>query len=632
MAEFAPSHFGDRRASLLSGRADAFSWPSLVRIGAEAVRLSQRPSAVPGETGLHGLMRGLGETAPYAGVWRFSRAEEASTEPGAMVSGSILAHLTEDGSVLRGGTDDSSALRPHFSPSAMVSMFITESLLHAIVQAGDPQALSATGNIRHIARLLVSCPLAATAQERELLLSRAKDAVDLIWQALGWGDEELSPSRPSVGLSIDGSAASQVTYLHDEIEGCYAGSVRSFVQLMADRPANGDERDGISIAALDLAAQTSSLTVIEYGAGGERGLHPNLAFADRSNVSGDGLVDAVMKEHILPAIAAALDRAGHPDGKDLLVRLGDPSRNPSVHVDTHFAARFLRRVLLPAARGLIELHRLRPAHDFSAGVIRTRLGALVEHAGGRIKPLDRELENKTAAECSPSFRLTEVDINVRRSALSRTIGGHYELLIERASEVVRASQADLLLLTGRFANLGEIRSLLHAELPIAPHRIISSQQHWGDLDAQRSQAGLADAEPRYHAVVGAALATSNAGACGHVGAMADELLIASLSHRSYGLAGVGGGSQRELKAFPAWTGETAHRAIAHETSPGQARTGPARSNPAMGKFLRADRPGSTPQEPAAQEPAAKVALTITEVVSTIGSHGGTSTESGGDAS
>lgn len=89
LVEFARADFGDARSARLSGRTDAFAWPSLVRVGKEARRLSQRPSAAPGETGLHGLVRGICDLQPHPSVWRFAReTQEAETARASGTSGS----------------------------------------------------------------------------------------------------------------------------------------------------------------------------------------------------------------------------------------------------------------------------------------------------------------------------------------------------------------------------------------------------------------------------------------------------------------------------------------------------------------------------------------------------------------
>lgn len=546
LAEFQAPNFGDEAASRQSGRADAFYWPSLVRVGSEGLWLSLRASAAPGTTGLGNLIRGFGQTRAHGEVWRFGSADNAGEEPGRMVRGQLMQHVAEDGRIIGDGFEGlEPALRPHFSPSSVLSMFIAECVLHAIRAANDPLWLAVNGRVRHITRIVVSAPLAASEDERRHLKSRVEDAISLIWVALGWDGNGPMPPRPEVSLTFDASLASQVIYLHDEIENKHGGSVAHFNNRVRKSSSPRERWDGVRVASLDISGQATSLAIVRYQPGVDGELRPVVEMADRSGICGDSVTEAVMKAHVLPAIAMALDRSGHPDGTGLLTRLGETMGSGGALQDRHFSARFLRKILLPAASALIDLHRAVPERAEAPGVRRMSVEHLVRLGGGRMTPLDAKLEALAGSEGAGDFRLGAVIVPLNRREMSRTITQHIDTLLSRVSDAVKESRSDTLVLAGPYGDLAEVTSLLRERLPLAPHRIVSLSKRWDQLEELREATGIHDVGPRYHSVVAATLCgQAGEGRVRRVGALANELARAVPERASAGLPppdGDGGG-------------------------------------------------------------------------------------------
>ena len=64
--EFNHASFGLDNISSLSGRASAFNWPTITRIGPEALRLASGRRGMEGSTGLSSPKRYLWDEEPYA--------------------------------------------------------------------------------------------------------------------------------------------------------------------------------------------------------------------------------------------------------------------------------------------------------------------------------------------------------------------------------------------------------------------------------------------------------------------------------------------------------------------------------------------------------------------------------------
>lgn len=575
ITEFSSPDFGDEHASLLSGRIDAFNWPSLVRVGDEALRISQAAGAVPGQTGLHAVMRGLRQTSPHGEVWRFAHADAAQVQTGAMVSGRLMSHIAEDGSVIRPGDDDAvPALRPHFSPSSLLSMFIAECLLHAVSSANAPASIHDSNHIRTLKRIIITCPLAAAPEERAMLLKRTQDARDLIWSANGWNDAcELAPTPPEIVLTFDVSVASQIAYLDDEITQRFSGDARRFMELVGrgdgcdNEPAEaGSAVRGMRIATLDLSGQTTALTIVNYAFSHDGGITPAIECAERSSTAGDSLTEAVMKTHILPAIADGLDEAGHPDGLALLMRAGNLIGSDPDFLGRHFSACFLRKVLLPATTALIDLYQAVAGGTSGSMVRRYTIGHLVRLGDGRMGPLDKKLETAAIREGAQGFSLEKVEVTLDPNAVSVTMAAHLAPLLEQVVEVVTQANVDLFVLSGQFADLPDVASALESKLPLAPHRIVNLNRRYEETGDQEQATGIEVPDPRLATLARATLCGSNeAHKFNAIGALAEEMMLAVPERSELGL--LQRETDAELRSFIPWSTQEKTQALPDRRKP-----------------------------------------------------------------
>ncbi|MEZ5855560.1 MAG: virulence factor SrfB [Hyphomicrobiaceae bacterium] len=280
--EFHRQSFGNAAASRLSGRPDAFLWPSLMRIGGEARHLSQRDSALPGVTGLGRLRSGLADTAARTTPWRFSRDVPGATEPGSIVSGEVLAHVSEDGTVAEAGKalpGPSQALRPRFSRSSLLSMFASELVLHALVQTHGNFSDNQRGRLRRLRRVIVTCPADADAGERQLLHKRISAGIELVWRAYGWSGSQASlgapfPQKPDVVLGLDAGLSAQLLYLFDQIHERGDSTAQNFMSRLNGMPVYPG-RGRTTVATLDLASAATSLIVTDYELDEQGNVHPS---------------------------------------------------------------------------------------------------------------------------------------------------------------------------------------------------------------------------------------------------------------------------------------------------------------------------------------------------------------------
>ncbi len=484
IVEFDQQPFGSIAASRASGRTNAFYWPSIARIGEEAVRLSQRPNAIQGITGLAGLKACLTHTAAGAQVWRFSGGEEPDVDKTRMVFGEALSRVTEDGRVIGAAAGAAApAIRPRFSPSSLLSFFAAELVLHALGQIHAPASLSSTPlpeGRRELQRIFVTADVSMPEEERLLLMERIQGGVDLVWAALGWEGETgpMARPKPQVRFGLGSDLGAHLVFLFDEVRSRFGGDFASFFDLAgAPATAPGDERS-LRIASVELGGTTSSLTVVNYDFSGEESVHPALVFTERRPVGRELLARALAERIILPAVEAHLAACGFTGQGGLRgSSLAKPSSG-GLSAESRLAARLDHLVIKPACAGLLELLEEVPS---SAGAWTFSLGDLAAAGGGRPELLAEEFDAAAVSAGAKGFVLGQVPVRFDRSTIAGIVTTVLEPALTRFSDAAKTCGCDIVLLGGEGARLPEVADCLSKLMPVAPHRVLRERAREGSI-------------------------------------------------------------------------------------------------------------------------------------------------------
>ncbi len=486
--EFRPENFGSAAASRLSGRSDAFLWPSLMRVGVEAHRHSLAASAVRGVTGQGRLRSSLKHEAAQDTVWRFGRDDPTALEPGSMVAGPLLSHIDEDGNVVgdaAASRPGAQTLRPRFSHSSLLSLFVAELVLHALAQANSDRGRAGAGELLKLRRVMVTCPADADEEERRLLHRRVKAGVALVWRGFGWheDDKEKGPAPPvipDVVLGLDAGLSAQLLYVFDEVQDRSAGSAQRFISRIHGTPVYPG-RGGTTVASLDLGSAATALIVTRYALDAQGDMHPQLVFADRSPVTNRGLIDRIIECIIRPCIEKTAAATGYPSPQGFISHLfggnsGASSQAPRI------ATRLAHNVLEPAAQGLLALCG---AQDGGLATVRGQrtasLATLVDLGGGRLDPLASQVDELAVQHSARGFALGSVEVVFSGRQIVQLTHTHFEELFDLVTDVVREHRCDLLLLSGANAHLTRAKAQLLQRLPIAPHRIVELESRHFDI-------------------------------------------------------------------------------------------------------------------------------------------------------
>jgi hypothetical protein len=542
-AEFNAPPFGDAVLSRDSGRHDAFSWPSLVRIGHEARRLSLRNNGTEGVTGLSNLRSFLLDDAPSPGLWRQSTEDQTAVEHGPMVSGMMLMHVGENGTVLGTEPPDPSralngptkpAIRPRFSRASMIGFFATELVLHALAQvnAATPDGIGGGDNqVRELRQIVVLAPPALSEREREALRARVDAGIVLAWRGLGWERGVVgAPQRPSVVLGLGGDLGVQVAFLHDEVTHKYQGRFRDLLQVY-----HGDDRHGpdtLRVASVEFSSRATSLAIVDYTASehplGSESWSPSIKVSERLPVGTDAAAQALIWSMVLPAIESALEAAGLVPARHFLDEITGRSTTSLLVEDPYFTRRLNRKVLWPASRGLLALDE-HGASSTHAGNRSIALGTLVELGGGRLDGIANVFETAALQAGAQNFHLADTEIALPRGAVGRLIADEMHDTVAQVSRVVTAHACDVLLLAGDGTRLPAMRRAVLAALPIAASRIIDLNSTLNRSTAQAIGSVALLAPATVMPAIAAALERRNSLAVSGLGADALRLLAAPSS-------------------------------------------------------------------------------------------------------
>ncbi len=520
--EFAEAVFGKVDHSAQSGR-NAFLWPTIARVGPEATRLASRRRGTEGATGLSSPKRYLWDEDRYIAGWRFNDAfSKADSEP--LATAQPFGDLIDErGEALFTCPDELPVFHPHYSRSSLMTFMLSEVLVQALTQINSPGQRSKVkqGNFpRHLRSVILTVPPSMPKPEREIFEDRVKQAIGLVWKAMGWHpadapldmaardpDPQCWPPLPSINIQWDEATCAQVVWLYSEIINHFGGRPEEFVSIARRKRPPGSQRRALRVASIDIGGGTTDLVISDYTLDSGRGanvyIQPSQVFRDGFKVAGDDVVLEVISSLIAPAIEAALKERGIADPGPALSRMmGAEAGDVQEAVSRQ---QLTLQVLYPLALRILKEYE---GYDPQAGA-ETRMIRLAEMFSGPDAPSPDVLGYVTRCvrrvSGVPDFDLLQVVQPVDLNRLHEMfLKDKIEICktIRSLCEIVYLYDVDWLLLSGRPSRLPGIQALFRALLPLPPDRILPLHNYrTGDWYPFSSQHLIQD--PKTTAAVGA---------------------------------------------------------------------------------------------------------------------------------
>ncbi len=528
--ELAQATFGKEHWAHKSGRAGAFLWPTIARVGPEAARMAGRRRGTEGATGISSPKRYLWDEDRFDTGWRFNSAY-VRTEIEPMATAAPFCNLINELGIALYSLPDSERMpvfMPRYSRSAMMMFMLAEVLTQALCQINSPaqRLRMPTADLpRHLRTLILTVPPSMPKQERDLFAERMRQAVGLVWKAFGWHPEDAPidgdgarlawPPFPRIEVRWDEATCGQAVYLYSEIQNTFAGHAEELLALAGRVRAPGDPLHGrLRIATVDIGGGTTDLVINDYrleggGAGASRTIVPEQRFRDGFKVAGDDILLEIIGATLVPALKEALATVGVEDPDALLSRL--IGTDPIDVQEGMLRQQLALQLLYPAGLAVLKVYeRFDPVRGAPARTL--TLAELVNEISP-LRPtasvLDWFADGVRDATGGAVIGFSLLDCPVRLD-LERI----HQLFMQERLEVTRAVRSlcemvylhdcDLLLLTGRPSRLPGVQALFRALLPLPPDRIVPMQDYRTGAWYPFNRRGRI-ADPKTTAAVGAML-------------------------------------------------------------------------------------------------------------------------------
>lgn len=503
--EFCRASLGSDAISRLSGRPGAFSLPSPIRVGPEAVRLAGARTGNEGATGLSSPKRYLWDTRRAMQPWRYNgRGAGDSQDP--TVSGMFMRLLTEEGEVRSLRSASSPSTRPHFSRSSLFSLLIAEVVLQAVAQANSPGGRMERRDAevpRRLRRIVMTMPPGMPLAEQQILRARVRGGVRLAWEMLGWSSGGKSSHKlmpePAVVADLDEATATQIVWLHNEISERMGGDAQALFDLLGA----GSERP-LRVASIDIGGGTTDLMVVSYRLGEGDALLPKQEFRESFRTAGDDLLRQVLAEIVVPGLANALKAGGVADPWALLRRALGGDQGGESEQERHLRRQLVSQVLEPM--GLEVLRARERVQGRSAGLLlQMKFSELFPVITPGLERAIAYLARLAAEAGATRDVLPEAEVVATVPQLDKLLRSTFSPILSNLCEAIWYLGCDVVLLSGRPSRLTTVADIITARLPVAPHRIIRMHRYRvGEMYPFRDAANRID-DPKTTAAVGAML-------------------------------------------------------------------------------------------------------------------------------
>lgn len=360
--EFSKPDFDYDNRSARSGRPDAFNWPSMVRVGPEAEKLSAHREGNEGSTGLTSPKRYLWNTDPLTNDhWVFNNYSylidsnqlrtQRKTQTQRAYLNTIGTYFNTEGKAYFALDKDDNCfdnLESRYSNHSTMTFMLIEIILQAMVQmnsVAQRRQCNSSDAPRRLKAIILTTPPSMPAEERELYRACVYEAIGILWKSLGFDQSspqkfyfgknrdanddsvpEINPPVPEIYMDWNEAEAGQVVYIYNESQKVFRGHCKDFIRYLrrptistriAERLVDDEGNPLLStrIASLDIGGGTTDLVIKDYTfkaneADNAADIIPKDVYNDGFKIAGDDILHDLIKECIMPRLAYTLVRHG----------------------------------------------------------------------------------------------------------------------------------------------------------------------------------------------------------------------------------------------------------------------------------------------------------------------------------
>lgn len=511
--EFTEASFGNEALSRRSGRRTAaFYWPSMVRVGPEAVRLATFAVNAEGSTGMSSPKRYLWDERPWQQTWRYNT--HGGAEPLA-TRGPLAQRINEEGTPLlcldlpegrrnpnlRKQSRDI-AFESRFTRSSLMMFMMIEILMQALTTINSPgqrSRMELPNRPRRLRSIVLTVPPGMPVAEQRIYRRWVDFAVRLLWDALGWTDAWQESNRqifsgdyranPLIRCNWDEATCTQLVYLYNELTRKFQGDAWHLFRVMGK--IRKSDRPSLRIATIDIGGGTTDLSIttflLDNAEGASTRIRPQQEFRDGFSLAGDDILKEVINSHFLPELGNTVVKNNLAQKQYFLGQLCGRDLMESSYRKRNLRAQFVRQVAVPVALSILNIYektsllegsgeytcKLREffTHPFIAeNQEKSALPFPITRYPWPGENVIRYVEDMAQKTC-PDFKLMDMSLRIIPKLIDTTVRSVLFNVLHDLSEVIQDYDCDILLLTGRPSRWSGIISSILSAMPIAPSRI-----------------------------------------------------------------------------------------------------------------------------------------------------------------
>lgn len=310
-------------SSTVSSQSESFVWPSLVRVGKEAVNLAANAKGNEGRTGLISPKRYLWQLEhkdpDHVEEWSFNsnyyqipmycqKADDpdsyeeklynVETFEKTAVYAPVSEYLNSSGDALFADTSnnsDDSHMKALYTGKSMMTLMLVEVILQAQMQINSyhyRHRKQREDSPRFLKSIVLTTPPAMSDLEKEVFRSCVYQAIGIVWKARGFDKtparefcfitkaQDMFPMPPVVKLDFSETMAGQLVYFYNETQRVFNGNALDFISHIRRDDADGRYNEyaplkfaekradykSARIATIDIGGGTTDLVITDYSA------------------------------------------------------------------------------------------------------------------------------------------------------------------------------------------------------------------------------------------------------------------------------------------------------------------------------------------------------------------------------
>ncbi|MBQ3688646.1 MAG: virulence factor SrfB [Bacteroidales bacterium] len=491
---FVKTSLGDESQFILSGNPKAFAWPSLVRIGREAQRLTVLNTADNSNSVMSSPKRYLWDLEKRTFPWTYiSKAEETFQKPALY---GIAELFTEDGKLLEYERQKAEqdpelkkpypAMNPYFSRSSLMTFALAEIFMQAVTYVNSYSFRKRQGqeNLpRKLKRIVLTCPTAMLQTEQVILREHAKEALESLKAYFGHGfiDENLTiiPEADDIrkdadkrdDWNYDEATCNQLTFVYGEIKDRFMNNAKLYINTVGKLRQDTlyPSLPAVTIASVDIGGGTTDLMIASYQANPDANisvLTPAPMFWEGFNLAGDDILKRVIERIVLPTIKIYAEKCGTRNSVNVMNFLFGPYLGRTTAKDKLMKKQFAMQIAIPIATDILQhASEERPPErrSFESFFVN------YPHPNAQlVEYINQEFRNDGAE----SFDLEKITWELDNEGTNKVVKDVVEKMIGDLCGIVAQYECDYVLLSGRPSLLPVVRDLFLKYLPVTPDKVV----------------------------------------------------------------------------------------------------------------------------------------------------------------